>query len=473
MASLQVGSGQISQRVDPGLVDPRLLGADLSRIGMGIGQGMGMVNDYYAAKENAAMRPIRRGLADMQLAAAQEKAAGAENRRALADLDLQLARGKVDNLPSQKTLRDIEIAKAQRQADIDANTTVVVDELGNYLSGGDKVGGYWSSPDNRDVPLSYTDQESGKIEVVYNPVTKQREERRIKTGIVSGKDVAIRAADRAANEANAKAKIDLERKKFEFDIAREKASASGKDVKEIRYNLKDGGIAVGWFDEKGQKWVTPPMRLPESGATDTLGNLINSVDGRGVPSSLPTFDFRYPVVPAREPIPAPEEGGIFSFSNGRSTPSVNPATSPFTGVTSPVANPTAASPTSAPAAPVPTDADVSAAQKRINELKGGRGIVSLDGSPLAGLVRKPTVATPRVAPPNPPNARTQKYIKANEARQVRTAEKTLADIELLVEQGGKIRMARDGRKSVVPLTEKEAMKLEKDRLSAIKILGLE
>ena len=478
MASLNTGSAQVTQRVNPGLVDPRLLGADLSRIGQGIGQGMGLVNDYYSAKENAAMRPVRRGLADLQLAAAQEQAAGAENRRALADLNFQLAKGQVDMLPSQKTLRDIQLAAAQRQAEIDANTVVRLDTLGKYEEGGERKGGYWSAPDNREVPVTYTPQESGVLETVRlgsgEIVTRKRPD-----SVILGKDVAIAAVDRAGKAANEAARLQIlqdnvavEREKLEAQVA--KMNAGGKKNHSVqRLTTRSGGVAIGILNEDTGEWVSPPKVIPGAATVDPIGGLINA--NSGTPDAqLPAYSI--PVMPqVAAPTVAPDaEGGIFSWFGGddesAGTPAVNPVTAPFTGA-GPAANP-ANAPSPAPAAAVPTDADVSAAQKRINELKGEKGIVSLEGSPLAGLVRKPTVAsdTPRVAAPD---ARTQSYIKANEARKVKGAEKTLADIELLLEQGGKIRMDRNGRKTVVPLSEKEAMELEKDRLSAIKILGLD
>lgn len=502
MASLNTGSAQVTQRVNPGLVDPRLLGADLSRIGQGIGQGMGLVNDYYSAKENAAMRPVRRGLADLQLAAAQEQAAGAENRRALADLNFQLAKGQVDMLPSQKTLRDIQLAAAQRQDAIDANKVALLDTLGKYEEGGEAKGGYWSAPDNRDVPVTYTPQESGVLEKVRlgdgTIVTRKRPD-----SVILGKDVAIKAADRAGKAANEAArlqilqdKVAVEREKLEVQIAKmEAAGEKGNSL--LQFTSDDGGVALGVFNTRLEKWTVPPQKVPGVISTgyDPTSGLIKKVSGGASGPSLPAFGV--PTMPEiiAPPTVAPDaEGGIFNWFGGddesAGTPAVNPVTAPFTGA-GPAANPANASspapaaavPTSpaaspppprkpAPAAAVPTDADVSAAQQRINELKVERGIVSLEGSPLAGLVRKPTGAsdTPRVAARD---ARTQSYIKANEARKVKGAEKTLADIELLLEQGGKIRMDRSGRKTVVPLSEKEAMELEKDRLSAIKILGLE
>jgi hypothetical protein len=465
MASLNTGSAQVTQRVNPGLVDPRLLGADLSRIGQGIGQGMGLVNDYYATKEQAALRPIRRGLADFQLAAAQEQAAGAENRRALADLNFQLAKGQVDNLPAQKTLRDIQIAAAQRQAQKDSTVPTLVANKGTV-----KRNARFDAVTGTHLPeVTY------QVQSWYNPSTGGLEDIQVPGGEVSFTDA--KARDERAGLENELLTAEIGYKEAQAAIAKATASMKGTD----RAKVKEWAVTT---DPKTGLGVATPLgdNAEVLGAPISLGGFV-SAEAMKV--------FNDPVRRAMEEDaakPKKKSGGWFNFGGDKESesglndlvvdvnptatnrPAVNPVTAPFTGVGA-AANP-AKEVGPAVTAPVPTDADISAAQQRINELKGEKGIVSLEGSPLAGLVRKPTVAsdTPRVAAPD---ARTQSYIKANEARKVKGAEKTLADIELLLEQGGKIRMDRSGRKTVVPLSEKEAMELEKDRLSAIKILGLE
>lgn len=322
MASLQVGSGQVSQRVDPGLVDPRLLGADMSRIGQGIGQGMGMANDYYTAKENASMRPIRRGLMDMQLASAQEQMLLASDRRALSGLQVASLQEHMNGAVNRNRMADLALQDAQLKADISASTPTVIDKLGKYVKGGEAKGGYWSAPDNRNIPVSYTDQEAGEVQQVRLPSGKIVT-RNMADYVLAGKDVAIKMADRANKQANEldrlgvlHDKVDVMRQRY--DVARESGVARAKDVDPIRYNLKDGGIALGYFNKATNEWVVPPKRLPESGATDSFGNMINAAEGKEFKSLLPTYDFGYPV-PAQEPtaLKPNKPRGVFDwFSRG-------------------------------------------------------------------------------------------------------------------------------------------------------------
>lgn len=289
MASLNTGSGNISQRVDPGLVDPRLLGADLSRIGQGIGQGMGLVNDYYAAKENAAMRPIRRGLADMQLAAAQEQAALAPDRRALAALQLASLQEQAEGAATRKAMTAIALEDAQRKAAINAVMPTLLDETGVYTKGGDFL-----SPSN-----TYSDQETGVVQQVRLPsgevVTRNKP-----MAVISGKDVAIKAADRANKQANEAArlqvlkdKVEVEREKLEAQVAK-LDSAGNKNLELKELTTSDGGVAIGIIDKRTGEWTSDPKVIPGAIATkfDPLSQMFKPVGGDSKGPRLPAYDIK-------------------------------------------------------------------------------------------------------------------------------------------------------------------------------------
>jgi len=314
--AIPTGSAQVSQRVDPGLVDPRLLGADLSRIGAGISQGMGLVNDYYASKEQAALRPIRRGLADMQLAAAQEQAALAPDRRALAALQLASLQEQADGANTRKAMTALALEDAQRKAAINAAMPVVLDETGVYTQGGD-----WLSPSN-----TFTNQEQGIVQQVRLPsgevVTRNKP-----TAVVSGKDVAIKAADRANKQANESARLQVlqdrvavEREKLETQLAKQEA-AGNKNLELKELTTSDGGVAIGVIDKRTGEWTSDPKVIPGAIATkfDPLSQMFKPVSGDGRGARLPSYNIQTMpevLVPSATDVPANGGGGIFSWFGG-------------------------------------------------------------------------------------------------------------------------------------------------------------
>lgn len=306
----------MTQRVDPGLVDPRLLGADLSRIGTGIAQGMGLVNDYYANKEQAALRPIRRGLADMQLAAAQEQASLAPDRRALAALQLASLQEQADGANTRKAMTAIALEDAQRKAAINAAMPVVLDETGVYAQGGD-----WISPSN-----TFTNQEQGIVQKVRLPsgevVTRNKP-----TAVISGKDVAIKAADRANKQANESARLQVlqdrvavEREKLETQLAKLE-SAGNKNLELRELTTSDGGVAIGVIDKRTGEWTSAPKVIPGAIATkfDPLSQMFKPVRGDGKGAKLPSYNIQTMpevLVPSATDVPANGGGGMFSWFGG-------------------------------------------------------------------------------------------------------------------------------------------------------------
>ena len=290
-ASLQTGSAQVTQRVDPGLVDPRLLTADFSRIGTGLAQGLDLANNFFTARENAQMRPIRKGLAELQLAAAQEYAAQSGDRKALAAL--RLAGEKLN-----QERNAVELADAQRRGALAEIAPVVVDTAGVYTQGGDFI-----SPTGK-----YSDLETGVLEKVFDPKTKTVSERKRSTSVVPGKEVEARVALRESKLAGEAAKIELANQKLELEREKlqalvDKAQAAGnKNLQVMELPTEDGGLAIGVYDKDKGAFSSPPKVIPGVIAAkyDPLRGVWAKIDGvKGAKPVLPSLD-----IPTVTPAPA-------------------------------------------------------------------------------------------------------------------------------------------------------------------------
>lgn len=238
MASLQTGSGQVTQRIDNGLVDPRLLAADFGRIGRGIGEGMELANNYYAAQENAALRPNRKTLSDLQVAAAQEYADNRANRDTLAALN-------IDNLNLGKTRTQQQIA----QGEYDANLRNITPVRGKLLKSVAK-GGYFDS-----VRGVYVPTEIVETYEQFDPKTNTSSTIDISSIKETPTDVENRIKAQGLNTRLTESEI----AKRQADV--NKLSKAGGEVKSYIDSIdNDTGYSVRtFFDEYGDIVKTQPI----------------------------------------------------------------------------------------------------------------------------------------------------------------------------------------------------------------------
>lgn len=221
MARLQTGGDRLSVMPDANRLDPRLFAADIQGALRSVGQGMGVVNDIYQTRENAAQRPIREALAQLQLQSAQEEASMAPAReRALADAEL---------------LRGLQIQEAERQGALAEIRPEVVDTLGAF-----REGGYFEGPTGKTK-----DEITGVRQLVRNP-DGSIVERKLPTGIVSGADIEEKKSALAQRAEVAQEKLAIEREKIKAqqDIAQAKLDAMQAKIEKASAEAEAKGLEL-------------------------------------------------------------------------------------------------------------------------------------------------------------------------------------------------------------------------------------
>jgi hypothetical protein len=433
--ALQTGSGQLSQRVDPGLVDPRLLGADLSRIGMGVEQGMGMANNFATMRENAQMRPIRGALANFELAKAEEFAAQAANRGALANFELANAENRraldeanLARMPMEDEAAAFDLKQAQLAADIKAQQTVVLDNLGTF-----ERGGGLNSVGLAGTEFQFNPEVTGNIQRVLLP-NGETVVREIPTGGRTRAQVMAAANSQESKNANQQAqlelqqaRVDIARQNAEVALAKLQAGGEAGDGEVRQFTNDRGQVLLGVYSARLGRFITPPQIVEGAIATsyDPLTGLIREAVDRRAGGSAGKPAARNTGAPAAGNTGAPRSAAD-NFIYGPP-----PADTPDT-----------------PVAGTPAKQAVDA-------------ILKPPASLLASVTQE---TTPRN---NPRTGALASRAAASEKKAIAEAKATVAEIEQILAQGGVSRTRGGGRggsgqgSGVSKLTPGEAKEYEK------------
>jgi len=443
MATLQTGSGQLSQRIDPGLVDPRLLAADFSRIGQGIEQGMGLANNFATMRENAQMRPIRGALANFELAKAEEFAAQAANRGALADLNIAALEAAQARMPLQDEAFAFRLAQEQEDARIKAMIPRVISE------GTSTSGGFFSSPDGRFLP---------------------RETIRSGEAIVNGQVVPF------SNVVNMESSADVQN--------RLNSEALDRRGKEAAVMFNESRARVGDSDPRTTAAIPVQGQDAQGNTTVTFFNNLGEKLGTQITGVVPVrplsaLDQRIANLMAGENAASNPTGAGGQVAESRPNPFLGGGGQPAAAapVQAATAMPVVAEqfgdfrdflPRTTVGASTPAAPGRSAGMTAIVGEAVPAGKPAAAPSPLDAITRKPTQASTA----KPASRAQTPRDKAAQAFRKRQATETLAEISKLVADGGATVINRDGSTRIVQLSPARAKELEKERLAAIKTLGL-